>query len=594
MGADMFNQKMETGRKGQGNESDVQCYLAKGNTDDTFQQKNITLKAIENRIRKQNKALREYTKAKEAGEEPDVPLSDLAYSQQIAVQAYGEYVTKPYDQEYLSYLVSQNQRLWSCIDAVARNSVGVGLEIRPYLYPHQTLTDFDENQKQEYRAQSLSLIKWLNRISGPGKRFTNVVTQQALNLVGLGDCYLEVVETLKGDIKQIFDISPKRVWVGSNRDRYIQMRSGKKVYFKKFQDDLKRNKETFDPIESIEDAKKLASKMVHIRKPNLLSSVYGVTDFVPSIPNIVGARSVDERNKVFFDNDGVPRLAITISGGGLTEDTETKITNFLKSNHKGVENAHRIMVLAANAANTNSPNFRPPKIDVVPLTVSETEDGSFLKYKKTCEESIREAFRISKIFLGTSEDVNRAAAFTMREMTVELVFRVIGQMFADQYNETLLPEWREETGVSEENCLVEIGFGVPATLTQKDKAEITKAYASSGAYSPDDIREMQGLEPFNKPWSKIPLTLAIVFAQMTMIDVPDEAELLGDTDTSSEPESEKAVMRRGLKMLSKILKPFTEKNSHAGESAIINAFLEADKDAGLEDISEGIRDELGL
>lgn len=594
MGSDMFEGAMETGRVGESDENQVKCLIIDGESDDAFSQKNITLDAVRKRIEEQNRAFRKVKKAIESGENTEGLLSSLAYSQQIATQAYGEYVNKPYDQEYLAYLTALNQRLWSCIDAVSRNSVGVGIEIKPYLYPHQTLTDFDAQQKTTYREQSLSLIRWLNRIAGPEKRFADIAVEQALNLIGLGDCYLEVVETAKGDVAQVYDISPKRMWIGTNLDRYIQMKSGKKVYFKKFFDDIPRNKNNFERLEARTDVSNMATKVVHIRKPNLLSSVYGVPDFVPSIPQVVGSRKVDERNKVFFDNDAVPRLAITISGGGLSEDTETRITNFLKSNHKGAENAHRIMVLAANAANTNSPNFRPPKIEVVPLTVSETEDGSFLKYKASCEESIREAFRISKIFLGTSSDVNRAAAFTMREMTVELVFRVVGGMMADRYNETLLKKWMVEENISEEECLVEIGFAVPATLTQKDRAEITKAYASAGAYSPDDIREMQGLEPFNKPWSKIPLTLAIVFAQMTMIDIPDEEELLGDTETDEEPMGEKARLRQGLKLLSKVLKPFTEKHSDAGESAIVSALLGADNDASLEDISEGIRDELGL
>lgn len=249
---------------------------------------------------------------------------------------------------------------------------------------------------------------------------------------------------------------------------------------------------------------------------------------------------VNSKDNLFVIDDNIlthncPRLAVLVMGGALDDVTVETMKKFFKQG-KGKENYGRVLVVQASARNANNPDVKPPVIKMEPLTVGKTDDQSFGQYLQDSREEVREAFRISSIFFGTSDDVNRAAAFTMREMTISQVFAPESNALSYFLNDTLVRRWAvskgyltlDKAGKVKDNSKLEvqIGFKLPETMSDKDKSEMFTSYAAAGGLSCNDIRDILNLPRIDKDWANIPQSLAVVMMQMQMI----QGETFGNYD----------------------------------------------------------------
>jgi len=457
-----------------------------------------------------------YTKVED---DESVNISDLPTSNQIEETARGEYIKKPYSQSTLSSYIGISPRLKSCLRAMVDNTVGLGTEIMPTGSPDVKRSDLTKEEEATFVEQKKSLLNWLNRICGNGVDFQGVCEEVTRNYIGLGEAFIEVIPDASGKTYQIKSANPEIIFVGINKDRYIAVSGGNKVYFRKFWEEDPQPRRADDFTTGSVSLQEQATKLIHFKKGNFESTTYGVPGWLPSIPAILGARAAEERNKNFFDNDAVPRMAVLISGGTLTDDTIEATRSFFKKGHRGVENSNRVLILEVTGLNPNQMSYKPPTVELKPLTLGKTEDASFLNYIEACNEQIRESFGFGNLFLGTMKDVNRAAAFTMRETSVNLIFKPTGREISRKLNQTLLYAWMEEENLDEESCLVEIGFKYPNTLTQRDLAGIYKDYATSGGLSPNDLRENLGLDRVDADWANIPAIFTLGSIQSSGDDV---------------------------------------------------------------------------
>lgn len=479
-------------------------------------------------------ALRKKAKADGAS----VDVSDLPISMQAEEIAWGEYFSKPYDQERLTDLTEMNQRLKSCINTMGTCCARLGLEIQPS--KNRRVADLTKEETERFKNQSEELALFLNNITDDGVMFEEYAAGLIESKYTTGDGYLEVIENMKGVIVGIFPVVPKYIYIKRNEkgkpDGYIQIYQGTKTYFKKFGDRRVISGKTGKEDKTI-PLNERATSLLHFKQRNLLSKYYGVPLWSASIPSILGCRYAEERNAAFFDNDSVPRLAVLVMGGALDDMTVETTKKFFKQG-RGKENYGRVLVMQASARNANNPDAKPPIIKLEPLTVGKTDDQSFGTYQRDSKETVREAFRIASIFFGTSDDVNRAAAFTMREMTIAQVFEPESKAASHFFNDTLVRRWAVGKGyvvldgngkVKDDSKLeVQIGFHLPETMSEKDKAEMFTSYASAGGLSCNDIRDILNLPRIEADWADIPQSLAVVMLQMQAIT--SEKLGLGDYD----------------------------------------------------------------
>ena len=438
-------------------------------------------------------------------------------SKQISEDQFGslyenEALRPPYEPLSMAPLMEQNTRLKRCIDVIARNTVGLGYDIVP-------LEDLDlgpESPKELLDLVELerTIAKALFDDPNDMMSFTDTMVCVSTDEESTGNGYLEVVrDNFTMSIVGLYhgpSISfrirrgnglkkedPKYIAEG---DGFIQVTStNEKVYFKRFGDRRRINCETGQVIPQGKafDPRKLATEILHFRKYFPSSRYYGVPDYVPSVPAILGNRMAAERNVVFFENDATPKMIITVSGGRLDDTSSEDVKKFLKREHKGAKNAHRILVLQATKQSALSD--AQVTIDVTPLQSGAGEDASFQTYRAANDEEIREAFGIAKVILGTTTEVSRAAAAVSWESTKDQIFEPITDgkeyaflhtIFKDQgWDRTFLEFDRPKPSDPTEDAAFWGAVGNQATI--------------------NDVRRGIGIDPLDAKWADLPFPMAI-------------------------------------------------------------------------------------
>lgn len=98
-------------------------------------------------------------------------------------------------------------------------------------------------------------------------------------------------------------------------------------------------------------------------------------------------------NRRFFENDATPGFALT-TDKSLTEEQRNRLVEWMKKQHKGASNAHKIAVFDSG--------LKPA------TTASSHKDMDFLEQKKYTREEILGTWRAPKALFNITEDLNYA------------------------------------------------------------------------------------------------------------------------------------------------------------------------------------------
>lgn len=143
----------------------------------------------------------------------------------------------------------------------------------------------------------------------------------------------------------------------------------------------------------------LAGKSEIVLEANYVNSsdpLYGIGDIIAALPSLLGDNAAAQYNLQFFENNAVPRYAVTISGGRVTAAVVKSIGDFLDTEIK--RQNHRTIVIPLPRGFTAE--FKP--LDNTP------NEGSFLNYKKINREEIAAVHKIPPSEIGLWESANKA------------------------------------------------------------------------------------------------------------------------------------------------------------------------------------------
>lgn len=339
----------------------------------------------------------------------------------------------PFDRKLLKHAQTLNTRLQRAISVFVTNTVGLGWRVEPtfeVLDPEVT-----PERRREFKAEKRRIETLLDTLN-PEKSFGEVAQHVKLDEETYGEGYMEVVRTLTGEVAELHRIDASTIFVRRDGLGFVQIRGGKKRYFAKFgaptvidpesgqvvgrkivgrdgavsvvpEDAPERPRRAAGGNGTVIPLNRRANELLQFRIANVQSEHYGVPRYVAATTAIVGSNLAAKRNVVFFENDAVPRMAVIVQGGELTEEAVNDIRRFLEREAKGTNNAHRVMVLQAEPHSIGAQNKQRTEIQIHPLTVGTTDDASFQQYRRANDVEIREAFGINEIFFST-QDVNRA------------------------------------------------------------------------------------------------------------------------------------------------------------------------------------------
>lgn len=139
------------------------------------------------------------------------------------------------------------------------------------------------------------------------------------------------------------------------------------------------------------------SEMLH-ETNSILSTdpVYGIADILPALAALLGDNAATDYNLQFFENNAVPRYAVTISGGRVTDKVKQDIVTFLDKHIRGKNHRTIVIPLPTNVS---------AKFEALD---SKPAEGSFISYKKINREEIAAVHKVPPSEIGLWENSNKA------------------------------------------------------------------------------------------------------------------------------------------------------------------------------------------
>ena len=334
----------------------------------------------------------------------------------------GMFIPPPYSPTKLLDIVERSNMLGPCVEAMVTNTtagwdvVPVGKDIPVDEKEREILQSFIDSANSE---ESLATVK--ARI------------EREFESVGYG--YLEVIPDSSGTpsilrhvkastvrltplhpdpVKVRYDIKrgPRTSFVTEYRRfrRYIQVIAGKMVYFKEFGDPRRLNYETgkFDTEERVPKDKE-ATAIIHFRQDS--EDVYGIPRWIAQLPSILGSREAEEVNLRYFEDNTVPPMMLTVSGGRLTGSSFRELSKMVNSNGVGRDRQHKIMLVEAVPETSGiDEKGATVSLDVHKLHDQRQSDGLFREYDESNRHKVRSSFRLPPVSVGASQDVTFASA----------------------------------------------------------------------------------------------------------------------------------------------------------------------------------------
>ncbi len=459
-----------------------------------------------------------------------------------------------YDMSHLITMATKNTRLMRLIKVKSRNIAGLGYNI-------VSKKTKDQLKLAEERGE-INLEKELIKIEEEKKiaeeffdncndelPITSILYRTRISREQCGNAFLEITRDLEGNLASLYFVNPSTIRIRVDPETgeqigFIQKKNGKIRYFKKFGDtdiwdavngknisEEKREKEkSRQPNEDlIDDADnypffndntkdqyreedldqgefdigfdRRASEMIHFAEFSLEDDFYGVPVWVSSVKAVLGNWNASTRNLAFFENDGTPRNLIVISGGRVSDSTKTELQEFINSKGKNPRNAHRSCIIQLKKIYDAG---SVPEVKFIPITVGKDEDYTHSKYIYNNNEEIRESFGFAKVFLGTSDDVNRATALITRQVTNQ---------------QEIEPEAKEDEFVINKK-LIEKGLGLTRVKFQLKRPDVSDDLDTAltygnlsniGAVTPNEIRQEFGYEeyPESESWANVPFPITL-------------------------------------------------------------------------------------
>ncbi len=267
--------------------------------------------------------------------------------------------------------------------------------------------------------------------------------------------------------------------------RYVQIVGDKRVWFKAFGDPRlidRRTGELMDESLSAADKKKYAANEVHHHKIYATRRTpYGMPRYTGNIIAIRGSRGADETNIITQQNNHVPSMAISVSGGQLTEGSIKRIQEFVDTQIKSDSNYSKFLLLEADGESNGLGGSSTSKIEIKSLSEAQHKDQLWQEYDKANASKIRRSFRVAPILAGSSEDYDRSTAQVSEALTEKYVYNPEREEMDDILNRMFIAQgirfWRFKSNS-------------PNVTNDEDLVQILTGAERSGALTPRIARQI--------------------------------------------------------------------------------------------------------
>jgi PBSX family phage portal protein len=431
----------------------------------------------------------------------------------------------PYEPNKLYSIVESSGTLGSCVEVMVDNVDGFGHEF-------QYLGDMEDLNNPKIIEEREFLINFFKRVNEK-QSFTKLRKEMRRDYEITGNSFMEIVRYPSGKIATLYRCDSRYMRLQAKQQEEVKtavrlFRDGKltetNIYrrFRRFAMvtntsiyDIRFFKEYGDPRKMCaitgkyedelgpdEEIQQEASEVIHFKQGN---DTYGIPKWVGISSTVLGVRDADYINYNLFSDQGIPPLAVLVSGGRLTADSVEDLINIFNS-RKGVENYHNIAILEAAPADGDIDDIATgAKIDFKPLP--QQNDILFKDYIDTSEKRIRAKFRIPALYLGVGEEFSRSTSQNI-------------QMIAEQ--QSFSPERNDEDELINFTLMQDLGainwrlrtIG-PKLIQGQEAIDAIGKFARAGSLSINQsIKVMNRVLEldaplFDEPWADYPATMVL-------------------------------------------------------------------------------------
>jgi len=354
----------------------------------------------------------------------------------------------PYSPDRLYQLYEESSVLPQCVEAYVTNIDGFGFEYEP-------VTGMLADIPDDVVTKEKQILKEIMEHPNAEETMQDIRKKVRRDLEVTGNGYIEVVRNVRGEPSLFF-------WADSRKTRLCALegepvavsvevvRRGQTIkvpalkrfrkfvqaykivnneaetttvkrYYKEYRDPRVMCSETGRVFRDTRDAEYRkyvaellengkaftpASELIHFK---IGTGTYGIPRWVGTIYTVIGLNRADFVNYDLFDNQGIPPLIITVSGGTLTEESLDDLIDLL-SECKGTQQFNKTLVLEAEGASAGGidDTATGARIDIKPMIEFRKDDAMFVRYTENGKRHVREAMRLPALFIGASDDYNYA------------------------------------------------------------------------------------------------------------------------------------------------------------------------------------------
>lgn len=423
----------------------------------------------------------------------------------------------------LGEMVKNSGILPQCIHAYKNNIAGYGLGIK---YIEDDQEDTPEALAEWQRLQDI--LNLLTIEEDTKEIFEDII--EAREKYGIAYC--EVIRDMQGNVVQLEFIKEvptirmsrpldyadltyfyhgQKIVRKKKFRKFKQTVGGTTVYFKEFGDPRTMDFRDGRFYEGVE-RKYQANEIIEFK---LGTDNYGEVRWIGQILGSDGARRAEHLNNNYFINGRHTPMLICIKGGTLTEKSYEKLQMYMNG-IKGSDGQHSFLILETEALD-NDFDAKQPEIEIKDLASILQKDELFQEYIENNRKRIQSAFNLPDLYVGYTQDFNRATAQTAQEVTEKQVFQPERTSLAWQINNRLL------NGYQFKYCEVE--FLAPEITNPDDLYKILTVAEKAGGLPPNKAKQIayeaigESSEDYEGEWGDVPL---VVSAQL---NAKEQAEL---------------------------------------------------------------------
>lgn len=345
-------------------------------------------------------------------------------------------IDPPYKIELIDTIYEQSNMLPQCVEAMKVNVASTGMRVIPLA--KGVAVDQGESDTLESFISSANIEESLSAVHGKvvhnyekyGFGFYEIIRNRRGVPTLIKSAKSATTRLAKGN-KESISVTVE-VERGGSRSRikenrtfrvYVQQVGAGKSYYKEFGDPRKMSYKTgkYETDKYKVPSNELATEILHRRQ--ISEDAYGTPRWISQLPNILGSRESEEVNLRYFEDNTVPPILLSISGGRLTRQSYRELKELVEGQGIGRDRQNQmILIEAIGEAQDIDGKASNVVVKVDKLTDARQSDGLFSEYDTRNSDKVRSSFRLSPSILGMSQDMTFASSNIAAYMAETQVF----------------------------------------------------------------------------------------------------------------------------------------------------------------------------